>query len=71
MEASVLIKEVQETEEKASKLKSDFNKANNTLESRVNNSKTTRNNAQRLLERASQLSTSTSSKLKELKGKSQ
>lgn len=68
-EAKTLIDEVQETEKKASQLLIDYNNANDTLENRVKNSKTTLSNSQYLLEKASQLSANTSLKLKELGGK--
>ncbi|XP_050439565.1 laminin subunit beta-1-like [Adelges cooleyi] len=65
-EAKNLTIEVDETEKKADQLLADYKNANNTLENRVKNSKTTRNNSQYLLERASQLSANTTLKLKEL-----
>lgn len=68
-EAKTLIDEVEETEKKASQLLIDYNNANNTLENRVKNSKTTLSNSQDLLEKASQLSANTTLKLKELGGK--
>lgn len=69
-EAKSLIQEVEETKNKASQLISAYNKANDTLENRVKNSKTTRSNSIYLLEKASQLSANTTLKLKELGGKS-
>lgn len=67
-EAKTLIQEVEETEKKASKLITSYNNVNDTLKNRVKNSQATRSNSQILLERASQLSTNTTLKLKELKG---
>jgi len=67
-EAKTLIQEVEETENKASKLISSYNNVNDTLKNRVRNSQATRINSQILLERASQLSTNTTLKLKELEG---
>jgi len=64
-----LIQEVDDTEKKASQLLAFYNEANNKLETRVQIAKTTKNNSQHLLEKASQLSANTTLKLKELGGK--
>lgn len=64
-----MIQEVDDTEKKASQLLAFYNEANNKLETRVQIAKTTKNNSQHLLEKASQLSANTTLKLKELGGK--
>lgn len=68
-EAKMLTDDVQDTEKKSMELLTNYDHVNNKLESRFNNSKSTLNDSQRLLERASQLSANTTLKLKELKGK--
>lgn len=68
-EAKIVVQEVEETEKKASQLLNMYKQTNETLEKNLKNSKTTSINSQNLLEKASQLSTNTTSKLKELEGK--
>lgn len=69
-EAKTLLQEVIETDKKATVLKDNYDKVDATLGNRVKNSQTTRTISQNLLEKASQLSANTSSKLKELIGTS-
>lgn len=66
-EAKMLTDDVQDTERKSMELLTNYDNVNSTLESRFKNSKSTLNDSQRLLERASQLSANTTLKLKELK----
>jgi len=68
-EAKMLSDDVQDTERKSTELLTNYDNVNRTLESRFKNSKSTLNDSQRLLERASQLSANTTLQLKELKGK--
>jgi len=68
-EAGTLIQEVEDTEKKASQLLSLYNDASNKLDNRAQIAKTTKNNSQQLLEKASQLSANTTLKLRELGGK--
>jgi len=68
-EAKMLTDDVQDTERKSTELLTNYDNVNSTLENRFKNSKSTLNDSQRLLERASQLSANTTLKLKELKGK--
>lgn len=67
-EAKIVVQEVEDTQKKSLQLLMAYNQANETLENRVKNSKTTRSSSQYLLEKASQLSTNTILKLKELGG---
>lgn len=68
-EASTLIQEVEDTEKKASQLLASYYEASNKLENRAQIAKSTKNNSQNLLEKASQLSANTTLKLRELGGK--
>jgi len=68
-EASTLIQEVEDTEKKASQLLASYYEASNKLDNRAQIAKTTKNNSQSLLEKASQLSANTTLKLRELGGK--
>lgn len=68
-EAKTLVQEVKNTDAKASQLVVSYNNANDTLNNRVKNTQATRSKSQSLLEKASQLSTNITLKLKELEGR--
>lgn len=65
-EASTLMQEVDDTEKKATQLLASYYEASNKLDNRAQIAKTTKNNSQNLLEKASQLSANTTLKLREL-----